>query len=216
MNIIPAIIPDSLAHLQESLARVGFTKRVQIDVVDGEFVNHISWPYEPAGNIADVADLISEHDVEVDLMVNDSVRAAGFWLEAGAKALVFHIEGVPNMDDVFALREKKPFQLGISLNNDTPLEVIHSYLDKVDFVQVMGIVEIGSQGQPFDSRALERVAMLRSLYPGLILSVDGAVSEENILELKNAGADHFVVGSSILNANNPEQKYQELLRIVQG
>ncbi|MEX2341184.1 MAG: hypothetical protein WD605_02585, partial [Candidatus Paceibacterota bacterium] len=194
MNIIPAIIPDSLAHLQESLARVGFTKRVQIDVVDGEFVNHISWPYEPAGNIADVADLISEHDVEVDLMVNDSVRAAGFWLEAGAKALVFHIEGVPNMDDVFVLREKKPFQLGISLNNDTPLEVIHSYLDKVDFVQVMGIVEIGSQGQPFDSRALERVAMLRSLYPGLILSVDGAVSEENILELKNAGADHFVVG----------------------
>jgi len=78
----------------------------------------------------------------------------------------------------------------------------------------MGIDEIGSQGQPFDVRVLERIATLRALYPNQILSVDGAVNEENILSLKNAGADRFAVGSNILKVTNPKAQYEKLLKIV--
>lgn len=209
-----SVIPKSFEDLQTVLVKSTFASTVQIDVVDGEFASPASWPYQPEGNVADAASLISAHEVEVDLMVKDSIEAGRTWLEAGAKALVFHIEGVSSMNDVFALQNEMPYRLGISLNNDTSLEAIHPYLDKVDFVQVMGIAEIGSQGQPFDNRSVERIATLRALYPGLIISVDGAVSEDNILELKKAGADSFAIGSAILKSPDPEAKYQQLLKII--
>ena len=214
MNIIPAIIPKSLSHLQESLAKINYTKNVQIDVVDGEFVNSISWPYEPKGSVSEASDLVSKYEVEVDLMVNEPVVAGLSWLKAGARALVFHIEGISSMDEVVALRKNKTFRLGLSLNNNTSLEAIYPYISMVDFIQVMGISEIGSQGQPFDIRALERIASLHALYPELVISVDGSVNKESILELKKAGASNFVVGSAIMNARDPEQSYTELSKIV--
>ena len=102
----------------------------------------------------------------------------------------------------------------LSHNNDTPLEDLYPYLDSVDFIQLMGINEIGSQGQPFDIRVLERVATLHTLYPNKTLSVDGAVNEENILSLKAAGINRFVVGSNILKASDPKAQYEKLLKIV--
>lgn len=214
MNIIPAIIPKSLTHLQESLAVVTFAKNIQIDVVDGQFVENISWPYAPEGNVSEASELINQYDVEVDLMVENPVKAAKDWIAAGAKALVFHIEGVSNIDEVLDLHKNESFNLGLSLNNDTPLENIYPFIDQIDFVQVMGIAKIGSQGQPFDARVLERIASLRALYKDLTISVDGGVNEENILELKKAGANNFVVGSTIMNATDPKDSYEQLLKII--
>lgn len=214
MNIIPAIIPKSLTHLQESLGSIAFAKKIQIDVVDGKFAENFSWPYAPEGNIFEVSGLLSQHDVEIDLMVQNPVEAGKEWIEAGAKGLVFHIEGISNMEDVFDLHKSKSFILGLSLNNDTPLEIIYPYIDRIDFVQVMGIKDIGSQGQPFDERVLERIAALRALYPNLTISVDGGVNEENILELKKAGANHFVIGSTIIKATDPKNSYEQLLKII--
>lgn len=212
--ILLSIIPKSSEDLGTILTNFSFAKSVQIDVVDGEFASPASWPYQPEGHVTDTRNLLTNYEVEVDLMVKDSVEAGKTWLLAGATSLVFHIEGVSNMEDVFTLQKEKPFKLGLALNNDTPLAIIYPYLDKVDFVQVMGIAEIGSQGQPFDNRSLERIATLRALYPDIIISVDGAVSEENILELKKAGANRFAIGSTILKSPDPEAKYQQLLKII--
>jgi ribulose-phosphate 3-epimerase len=214
MNIIPAIIPKSLTHAKECLDRVTFAKNIQIDVVDGEFVENISWPYLPEGNVSEISELIGEYDVEVDLMVQSPIKAGQDWLAVGAKALVFHIEGVADMNEVLDLHKDKSFNLGLSLNNDTSLETIYPFIDQIDFVQVMGISEIGSQGQPFDVRVLERIASLRALYPNLTISVDGGVNEENISELKKAGANNFVVGSTIVKADDPKNSYEQLLRII--
>jgi pentose-5-phosphate-3-epimerase len=74
----------------------------------------------------------------------------------------------------------------------------------------MGIKHIGSQGQPFDERVLERVAKLRALYPSRTISIDGSVNRETLPQLKAAGADRFVSGSAILNQPDPVLAYTEL------
>lgn len=212
--IIPAIIPASLSDLQEKLSLLSFAPEIQIDVVDGKFVQAVSWPYEPKGDIAEASGFLQDKKFEVDLMVSDASNAAIKWQSMGASRLVFHIESFVNQSVLSTLENKVDSQIGLSLNNDTPLDEIYPFIDSIDFIQLMGIDHIGSQGQPFDFRVLERIATLKALYPKLTISVDGAVNEENILSLKSAGADRFVVGSNILNSANPKGQYEKLLKIV--
>ena len=73
----------------------------------------------------------------------------------------------------------------------------------------MGIAKIGSQGQPFDERVLERVRVLRAEYPELTISIDGSVNVETVVLLSQAGADRFVSGSAILKAKNPAEAFHE-------
>ncbi len=45
-DIIPAIMPKTLADLEEHVARVaGAVEAVQVDVMDGLFVKPKTWPY---------------------------------------------------------------------------------------------------------------------------------------------------------------------------
>ncbi len=212
--IIPAIIPKSLDDLKEKLELLSFAETIQIDVVDGEFVKDVSWPYDPSGDVEEVREYLGGRLFEVDLMVRDGLMAGTRWLKVGASKLIFHLESFVDRNEIFNLKAKLTCEIGLALNNSTSLEELYPYIDSVDFVQLMGIDEIGSQGQPFDVRVLERIATLRALYPNQILSVDGAVNEENILSLKNAGADRFAVGSNILKVTNPKAQYEKLLKIV--
>lgn len=213
--IIPAIIPTSLEELKSVLEKVAFAPLVQIDVVDGKFAPFTSWPYEPAGSPSEMSDLLAAIDIEVDLMVDDPINAGREWLEAGAKGLVFHLESLTNPKEALALAGEFNFNLGLSISNDTPVESLYTYIQSADFVQVMGIAKIGQQGQPFDDRSLERIAELSALFPDMTISVDGGVSEATIKNLKTAGATRFVAGSAIFKAANPENKYRDMLKMIE-
>lgn len=213
--ILPAIIPKSIEDLKATLAKVAFADSIQIDVVDGKFVENTSWPYSPKGDVEDIAHHIEGKNIEIDLMVSDPVSAAKDWLNAGAKTLVFHIESLDeDYSGLLNLKNQYEFKLGLALNNDTPLKLLYPHVDSIDFVQLMGIAQIGVQGQPFDSRVLDRILTLRALYPKLTISIDGGVNLDTIETLKKTGVNRFVVGSAILNSNNPKEVYEEMLKIT--
>ncbi len=213
--ITVAIIPRSLAHLEESLATASFAESIQIDVVDGTFDDNISWPYEPAGSALEASALISGRNVEIDLMAQDQEQGAEDWLAAGARRVVCHLEALLQPAAALTLQTLRgKAEAGLALSNDTPLELLHPYLGMIHFVQLMGIRDIGSQGQPFDERVIERIRTLRAQYPSLQISVDGGVNKETIVPLRDAGADRFVVGSAIMGADNPKRAYDELLALI--
>ena len=91
-------------------------------------------------------------------------------------------------------------ELGLAINTTTPLSAIEQYLDRIDFVQCMGIEHIGQQGEPFDPRVLEQIKSLRSIYPEIIISVDGSVNEDTAPLLVQAGANRLVVGSALIHS----------------
>lgn len=214
-DIIPAVIPKSLADLKENLAAVsGFAHEVQVDIVDGQFVPFTSWPYGGGEQIADLTPLARAFDIEVDLMVKNPEAVLPEYVAAGAKRAVVHIESVTDVDTLLAHRKAHEYALGLSLNNDTPLEAIISYLDRVDFVQCMGIAQIGAQGARFDERVLERISTLRETNGMLEISVDGSVNEATLQKLFAAGANRFAVGSAILAADNPEAAFTHLSELI--
>jgi ribulose-phosphate 3-epimerase len=213
--IVPAIIPDSEVAVREWSKRLGFSLELHLDVVDGVFVPFSSWPYNPSGDPSDARSVTDRFTLEVDLMVHEPLPAAAKWIAAGADMLVFHVETIP--PDIFrTFAESAKVTVGVSALLDTPETVLEAYIPYADYVQVMGIAQIGAQGQPFDQRALERVARLRAAYPDLTISIDGAVSERSIVALKEAGATRFIVGSAITRAPDPAAAHYALSRQLEA
>lgn len=210
-HIVPAIIPESLEHLREALFSVRpFTREVQVDIVDGKFVPFTSWPYLPGASVHDIALFTPTFAIEVDLMLERPEEVIPQYRQAGIRKVVVHVESTENLERVFIQKRDLGFELGLSAHNDTPLGALEEHLDRADYVQLMGIAKIGSQGQPFDERVLERISELRARHPDLTVSIDGSVNRETALRLIKAGANRLVSGSAILKAENPREAYREL------
>ncbi|KKW35397.1 MAG: Ribulose-phosphate 3-epimerase [Candidatus Giovannonibacteria bacterium GW2011_GWA2_53_7] len=236
IEIIPAIMPDSYEDLIAKVSRVqGNTNVAQIDIMDGAFVVSRSWPYSEGGTRAEphFAAMITQDeglpfwdslDYEIDLMIARPEDHIGEWLPLGASRLIFHIEAIRDIEKFFAsdlfvegAREiggETVIEIGLAINPDTPISTIEPYVDRVDFVQVMGIAKIGYQGQPFDERVLTQINQLRVAHPSLIISVDGGVNEETVKLLADVGADRLVAGSAIFGKDDIGEAIADLQSLV--
>ena len=94
---------------------------------------------------------------------------------------------------------------GLVLNPATPINLLEESLDKLDMVLLMS-VNPGFGGQKFIESVLYKVAKVRTLIDqnnlNVRLEVDGGINLENISRVASAGADTFVAGSAIFNADN--------------
>jgi ribulose-phosphate 3-epimerase len=212
MNIIvPAIIPQSLEEIRDALLQLpSHATEVQIDIVDGAFVPFTSWPYRGSGSVMLLQNFATTHTLEVDLMIQNPEVALPLYVEAGVEKVVIHLESVTDFAAIASHHTSHEYELGLSIRNDTPLSILEEKLQYCDYVQLMGIREIGTQGQPFDDAVLERISLLRKQHPDLLISIDGSVNAKTLPLLRNAGANRFVAGSSVFREKDPHAAYEHL------
>ena len=219
VEILPALMPDSFEHLGALAATVSaFAPSAQIDIMDGEFVPSVSWPYSEHAQLAEVGRVRLprwEHIAyEVHLMVADPRDAGTLFARAGARRILGHIETLGHVNDALETfrqwRDAGAHEVGASLLLDTPVSELHGLMDAIEVVQVMSIARVGYQGNPFDERAIDRIRALRAQYPHIDIAVDGGVSEENAAALVRAGANRLSVGSAIMRAKDPASAYVAL------
>jgi ribulose-phosphate 3-epimerase len=136
------------------------------------------------------------------------------FIESGADWLSFHVEAGADCGGLIALIRDSGRRAGLALNPDTPLEHVRPFLDKLDYILLMSVFP-GFGGQKFISATLERVRQLKGELRGrqssCLLQVDGGITVENVSALKDAGADLFVVGTHLFNADNIEEKIGQFL-----
>lgn len=223
IEIIPAIMPKTYDDLVEKMGLfAGVVSLVQVDVTDGKFTQNRTWPYnardEHFTKIASEDEGMPEWellDFEADLMVENPEDAVGKWVAAGARRIVVHIEGVSDFEVIRNAIPEDVVEFGLALNSATPLSSIEPYLDEVDFVQCMGIANIGFQGEAFDERVFEHIRALRVLRPELPISVDGGVNFETARALVDAGATRLVSGSAILKSGDVSHAVEAMRNLVQ-
>jgi len=234
IEIIPAIMPKSLSDLEEHVKKVsGHVPLVQIDIMDGVFVSGKTWPYTKGGEKEfarfskkeEVLPCDETMDYEIDLMVSEPEHVIEEWMHLGASRLIVHLESTKHMGNIIrdvaahvtraSDEGLEVVSLGIAINTSTPVEFIDQYVDGIDFVQCMGISEVGKQGQAFDERVYKQLQSLRATHPELALSVDGAVHFDNARELVEAGADRLVSGSEIFGDVEVEKKIDQFHDIVE-
>ncbi len=218
IEIIPAILVDDFETLQDQIELIKLnTKRIQIDICDGQFVPNASWPYRKPDNNFEM--LIREDaslpgwekiDYEFDLMVNKPEDVVDDWVSVGATRIVLHIESKGNIKSAVEKLLGR-VEIGIALNIDTPVQMINDAMinDQIQFIQLMGIDHIGFQGQSFDAKVIEKIAEVKRAFPDLPISIDGGVSLENAQDLIDAGANRLIIGSAIFEAESPLNALEE-------
>ena len=215
LPIVPAVIPHSAAEVYAYTKTLSFAKEFHLDVLDGIFVAAPSWPYDPSGEPMEVKSFLDVFTLEVDLMVDSPLLAAKQWITAGADMLVFHVETV-QLEAFKAFTEHCSVSVGIAAHGADVVSRIEPYLAYADYVQVMGIKEIGAQSQPFDESVVETIAALKHLRPHLSVTVDGSVNKETIKKLAKAGADRFITGSAVVLQDSPQAAQAELMALING
>lgn len=223
VTIVPAIIPQSHAHLAESVKRVAsFASCVQVDICDGKYTPDASWPYR--GNAQDeYARIISSEaglpewelvDYEIDLMTYAPEEKVEEWITAGASRIIVHIESTHHFDSIFDLAQERGAEAALALKPSTDIELLAPHIERVSLVQVMGSDEIGRQGVHLDARVVGKIRDLRKRFGEVTIGVDIGVNRHTILSLYEAGATHFAVGSAIFGAPDAQAVVEELRTIT--
>jgi ribulose-phosphate 3-epimerase len=93
---------------------------------------------------------------------------------------------------------------GLALKPGSQIEDYDDFVDDVDMFLIM-TVEPGFGGQKFMEPMMEKVKKTRKLIGArpIWLQVDGGISLETIEIAVAAGADTFVAGSAVFNAEDP-------------
>jgi ribulose-phosphate 3-epimerase len=222
IEIIPAVLPKSVTDLEVQLAHIqDLGGTVQIDMVDGVYAKNISWPYSAAGSFDAFASgdegipFWREFEFQFDVMAQHPELHVEEYVRAGASSIVIHARAEGAMDALKLLQQYRgtelvPVEVGVALMAGASPELLLPFEGLYDFVQVMGIGRVGVQGEPFDERCLELIQKLRTLYPQLVIQVDGGIDMETIKKIAQAGVNRAIVGHAIVRADDPMEAITDL------
>lgn len=210
VEIVPTVVPQSLNDVVKAHARYSFSNALHLDFADGEFAPHTTW--RPDGKQKFLhAESVS---YEAHLMVSRPEEWINECVDAGLLCVIVHAEAFLDPNEaqkmIGAFREGGVTEIGLGLLFETPFEVVEPLVSVCDFLHLMTIESIGTQGMPYAEGAPARVAECHAWFPDKTISVDGGLSHENIAELAHAGARRFCVGSALANADNPAVVYKAL------
>ncbi len=155
-------------------------------------------------------------------MLNDWEVSTLQCLALKAVSIVSHVDLFTDedMETLVSIISPHGVALGISVSNDKGLDFHADMIRKAKglyhnvFIQVMGIEEIGAQGQLSDEVTIGRVKALKEQFPDTLIQVDGGIKMETIKIIKEAGADSVVVGSAIFGSDDARDSLQTLQSIV--
>ena len=166
------------------------------DVMDGMFVPSISFGMPVLKSIKS----ISEHVMDVHLMIMEPIRYIEEFKEAGADYITIHLEACEDVEKTIEKIHECGLKAGVSIKPGTPVETLRPLADKAEMFLIMS-VEPGFGGQKFIPESLDKIAELKKLLTecgsDAIIEVDGGISAANVKEVLDAGADVVVAGSAV-------------------
>jgi ribulose-phosphate 3-epimerase len=121
---------------------------------------------------------------------------------AGFGRIIVHLESVKNISAIIEKAKEFDVEIGVAIGMETDIEELDECIEKIDFVQFMGIDNIGFQGEIFNSKVLQKISTLREHYPDITISVDGGVNLKNATHIISAGANRIAVGSAIFGSED--------------
>jgi ribulose-phosphate 3-epimerase len=155
--------------------------------------------------------------LDVHLMIERPEQYIDAFAKAGANRILVQQESTVHLDRALAMVRERRVEAGAVINPATPVAALSEVLDRVDTVLVM-TVNPGFGGQQFIPRSLEKIRELKQLRTrynyDFRIQVDGGVGPENIREIAQAGAETFVVGTSVFHTPDAAAAVRRLLQLA--
>lgn len=198
-----SILSADLCNLERDIKRAekAGCDYIHFDVMDGVFVNNISYGIPVLKSVSKVTDIV----LDVHLMIVDPIKYIRQFAESGADIITFHFEAGSDCGEVIDLIHSYGKKAGVSVKPNTPVSVLYPYLDNIDMILVM-TVEPGFGGQGFITETLDKIEELKAELDkrnlGVPIQVDGGINDKTASKVKEKGASILVAGSYLFGAED--------------
>ncbi len=199
--IAPSLLAADFSRIMEETQRAISSGGdwIHLDVMDGHFVDNIS--FGPA--IIKAIDDVNDAFLDVHLMISRPDHYLDRFLDAGSDMITVHVEAEHDVSTTLKRIKDAGRQAGLALNPATPMSEVEPYLEQIDLLLCMTVVP-GFGGQAFMQEVMpkvEQAAQWRSERDlQYHIEVDGGIDEQTAPFATTAGANVLVAGSSTFKA----------------
>jgi len=214
----PSILSADFARLADAVIAVerAGADWIHVDVMDGHFVPNLTFGPKMVADLRKATRL----PLDVHLMIERPEDWVDRYAESGATYLTIHVEASADVPGTLAAIRARGVRPGLTLNPETPVDVVLPHLGSVDLALVMS-VHPGFGGQKFIDGALAKIKTIREVLDARHLTaeleVDGGIKPENAARVVAAGATVLVAGSAIFeDPDGPTAALRKFKRAIHG
>ncbi len=212
IKVAPSILSANFGDMRSAVqnCKAWGADLIHLDVMDGSFVEPITFGGQMVKNLRPVTDL----ELDCHLMIEHPKTQIKFFANAGADWITVHLEACRKISPIYlkeTLEDIKSMgvKCGVAINPDANVEDVYDVFPLCDMVLIMSVFP-GYGGQKFIPTALDSIKKARhyanslGLY-NLDIEVDGGVTEQNAKDIIEAGANILVAGSSVFGSSDPKK-----------
>ena len=207
IQISPSILSADFSQLKNEIKKLeqAGADMIHVDVMDGHFVPNLTIGPPVIKSLRAHTNL----PFDVHLMISPVHKYIKDYADAGANIITIHPEATNDLKESIKYIRDLGKKVGVSLNPETPLEIIENFLKDIDLVLIMS-VHPGFGGQKFMPEVLEKVKKLRNIIIEkkleLDIEIDGGIDFDNNKMVIEAGANILVSGTTVFKKNNGDIK----------
>lgn len=215
IQVLPSILSARMGHLADDCRRAleAGADGLHFDVMDGHFVANLTLGPDV---LKALREELPDAFLHVHLMVDRPDFYAPRFIEAGADAVLVHVESPCDVEAALGTIRSAGKKCGAVVCPETPVESVAGLADRglIDEVLVM-TVHPGFGGQVFLESGLPKLRELRGRWPWLDLSVDGGVNTQTGARCAAAGANILGAGSFLYKAEDMGKAIGEMRRAAE-
>jgi ribulose-phosphate 3-epimerase len=217
VQVVPSILSADFGRLREQVGEVldAGAPAIHVDVMDGHFVPQITVGPLVVAALAERTRAAGAV-LEAHLMIERPEREVAEFIRAGAQSITVHAEATAHIAYAAAQIREGGVDVGVAINPGTPVGALAEIGDAIDVALCM-TVNPGWGGQRFIAHSLEKIERVRAIVGAAVaVQVDGGIDPQTAPACGDAGANLFVAGSAIFEADDPGAAYRALARSVGG
>lgn len=209
MSIIcPAVLASGDQQYSQQIHKIsGFARRIQIDLMDGEFassksieLDEVWWP-----------PIIK---ADIHLMYEKPENYLDKLIKLRPNLIIIHAEADVDHMHFAAHLHKEGILAGLAVLPETSVESIEPLIHSFDHLMIFS-GDLGRFGGKADLALLDKVKEAKAHHEELEIGWDGGVNDQNALALSKGGVDVLNVGGFIQNSNQPKDAYDKLKTLVE-
>ena len=207
IKISPSILSADFSQLGNEINNLekGGADLIHVDVMDGHFVPNLTI----GPPVIKALRKYTKIPFDVHLMISPVHKYIKDFANAGSDIITIHPEATKDLKESISLIKDLNKKVGVSLNPNTKINVIESYLKNIDLVLIMSVFP-GFGGQKFIPETINKIKDLKKIKDknnySFDIEVDGGINFSNSRDVINAGANILVSGTTIFSENNGDIK----------
>jgi ribulose-phosphate 3-epimerase len=214
IKLAPSILAAHFERLGEEVRAVeeAGADMLHVDVMDGHFVPNISM----GPLVVEALRRTTRLPLDVHLMIEDPIRYADAFIDAGAHHITFHVEVVSDPRALARRLRGRGVGAGLTLNPETPVDKVLDFVGDFDMILIMS-VHPGFGGQAFIPETLEKAKRIREVEKAraggatpIDLEIDGGIDLGTAALARKAGCNVFVAGNAIFRKPDPGEALRAL------